>query len=161
MHSNSLIHVLAECMCLRTELPFTRASTDYSNGLNKISWVSEIANAKSCTWNRLVPAIKIYWAPPGWEAALLEKDPGLLMDIQLDASHWHHWRLRALWSKKRQQQTGVSPAGATTIVRGWRLRPVRSGQGSGACSTQRWNCCKEDLTAASQCLGRWLKMQWS
>lgn len=161
MHSNSLIHELAGCMCLRARLPFTRASTSYSNGLSKISWVSEIANAKPYTWSRFILTIRIHRGPPGWEAALLEKDPGVLVENQLDTSHWHHWRLRAFWSKKRQQQTAASPAGATTIVRGWRLCPVRRGQGSGACSTQRWNCCREDFTAASQYLGRRLQIQWS
>lgn len=148
-------------MCLETGLPFTRASTGYSNELNKISWVSEITNAESCTWSRLIPAIRTHRGPPSWEAALLEKDPGLLVDSQLDASHWHHWGLRAFWSKKRQQQTGASPAGASTVVRGWRLCPVRSGQGSGAYSTQRWNCCREDFTAASEYLGGCLKRHWS
>lgn len=118
-------------MCLETGLPFPRASTGYGNELNKISWVSEITNAKSCTWSRLIPAIRTHRGPPSWEAALLGKDPGLLMDSQLDTSHWHHWRLRAFWSKKRQQQTGASPAGASTAVRCWRLCPVRSGQGRG------------------------------
>lgn len=91
-------------MCLETGLPFPRASTGYGNELNKISWVSEITNAKSCTWSRLIPAIRTHRGPPSWEAALLGKDPGLLVDSQLDTSHWHHWRLRAFWSKKRQQQ---------------------------------------------------------
>lgn len=118
-------------MCLETGLPFPRASTGYGNELNKISWVSEITNAKSCTWSRLIPAIRTHRGPPSWEAALLGKDPGLLVDSQLDTSHWHHWRLRAFWSKKRQQQTGASPAGASTAVRCWRLCPVRSGQGRG------------------------------
>lgn len=95
-------------MCLETGLPFPRASTGYGNELNKISWVSEITNAKSCTWSRLIPAIRTHRGPPSWEAALLGKDPGLLVDSQLDTSHWHHWRLRAFWSKKRQQQTGAS-----------------------------------------------------
>lgn len=148
-------------MCLETGLPFPRASTGYGNELNKISWVSEITNAKSCSWSRLIPAIRTHRGPPSWEAALLGKDPGLLVDSQLDTSHWHHWRLRAFWSKKRQQQTGASPAGASTAVRCWRLCPVRSGQGRGAYSAQRWKCCREDFTAASQYPERWLKRQWS
>lgn len=59
---------------MRTGLPFTRASTGYSNGLTKILGVSEIANAKSYTRSRLIPAIRTHRAPLGWEAALLEKD---------------------------------------------------------------------------------------
>lgn len=152
VHSKSLIHVLAECMCWRTGLPFKRASTGYSNGLAKISWVSEIANAKSYTRSRLIPAIRIHRAPLGWEAALLENDSGLLVDSQLDTSHWHHWRMRALWSKKKTAVNWCESSRGHHDSQRLEVMPVRSGQGTGAYSSQRWNCCREDFTAASQSL---------
>lgn len=64
---------------------------------------------------------------PGWESALLEKDPGLLVDSQLGTSHWHSWRLSAFQSTNK---TWTDWFGSSRGHQdGWGLEHMKSGRG--------------------------------